>query len=60
MRSSIARERGHKANTEDANSGVGIEKTMAKLEHVEKVKSYAPGVMHCVLDIRIEALGVSG
>jgi tRNA wybutosine-synthesizing protein 2 len=55
----IARERGHKANAEDASSGVGIEKTMAKLEHVEKVKSYAPGVMHCVLDIHIKAVGVS-
>lgn len=26
---------------------------MVKLEHVEKVKTYAPGVMHCVLDIYI-------
>jgi tRNA wybutosine-synthesizing protein 2 len=25
----------------------------AKLEHIEKVKSYAPGVIHCVLDIYI-------
>ncbi|KAF2083297.1 hypothetical protein K490DRAFT_22714, partial [Saccharata proteae CBS 121410] len=25
----------------------------AKLEHVERVKTYAPGVMHCVLDIHI-------
>jgi tRNA wybutosine-synthesizing protein 2 len=28
-----------------------ITKRQAKLEHIEKVKSYAPGVMHCVLDI---------
>jgi tRNA wybutosine-synthesizing protein 2 len=26
---------------------------MAELEHVEKVKTYAPGVMHCVLDIHL-------
>lgn len=25
----------------------------AVLEHVERVKTYAPGVMHCVLDVRI-------
>ena len=25
-------------------------------EHVESVKSYAPGVMHCVLDIAITPL----
>jgi tRNA wybutosine-synthesizing protein 2 len=25
----------------------------ARLEHVEKVKTYAPGVMHCVLDIHV-------
>lgn len=56
----IARERGHRTNTEDAGSRVGIEKMMAKLEHVEKVKSYAPGVIHCVLDIHIKALGVRG
>lgn len=24
-----------------------------QLEHIEKVKTYAPGVMHCVLDIRV-------
>lgn len=29
------------------------EKGGVKLEHVERVKTYAPGVMHCVLDIRI-------
>ncbi|KAF2428346.1 hypothetical protein EJ08DRAFT_592309 [Tothia fuscella] len=29
------------------------ERRTASLEHVERVKTYAPGIMHCVLDIRI-------
>jgi tRNA wybutosine-synthesizing protein 2 len=28
-----------------------------QLEHVEKVKTYAPGVMHCVLDIHVQPSG---
>ena len=27
-------------------------------EHVERVKSYAPGVMHCVFDIRISPMSI--
>ena len=32
-------------------------KAKVECEHVELVKSYAPGVMHCVLDIAITPLG---
>ena len=55
----VERERGHNANSEEPSSRPKIEKMVAKLEHVEKVKSYAPGVLHCVLDIHIKAPGVN-
>jgi len=29
------------------------EKILAECRHVERVKTYAPGVMHCVFDIEI-------
>jgi tRNA wybutosine-synthesizing protein 2 len=32
----------------------------AVMEHVERVKTYAPGVMHCVLDVRVEPCVVKG
>lgn len=31
-------------------------KSIALLEHVEKVKTFAPGVMHCVLDIHVTSI----
>jgi tRNA wybutosine-synthesizing protein 2 len=33
--------------------GIGRNGRTAVLEHIEKIKTYAPGVMHCVLDIYI-------
>jgi tRNA wybutosine-synthesizing protein 2 len=33
----------------------GADRRTATLEHVEQVKTYAPGVMHCVLDIYISS-----
>ena len=29
---------------------------MVKVEHINRLKSYAPGVMHCVIDIAVEVL----
>lgn len=55
----IARGGDYKTNTKDPCSGAGTERMTAKLEHVEKVKSYAPGTIHCVLDIHIKSLGGS-
>ncbi|OJD40606.1 trna wybutosine-synthesizing protein 2 [Diplodia corticola] len=38
--------------------GDGLEgDDVVKLEHVERVKTYAPGVLHCVLDIWISPTG---
>ncbi|KAI9772180.1 MAG: hypothetical protein M1835_006285 [Candelina submexicana] len=31
-----------------------LPENLVECEHIERVKSYAPGVMHCVLDIKIE------
>ncbi|KAH7007870.1 S-adenosyl-L-methionine-dependent methyltransferase [Macrophomina phaseolina] len=39
--------------------GDGEGEDAVRLEHVEKVKTYAPGVLHCVLDIWISPTGSS-
>ena len=33
----------------------GVMKRLVSCEHLERVKSYAPGVIHCVLDIAINS-----
>ena len=40
---------------EDMSEAGQISVGKVTLEHVERVKTYAPGVMHCVLDIAISA-----
>ena len=35
-------------------------KRRAKREHVERVKMYAPGVVHCVFDIHVNGTGTQG
>lgn len=37
----------------DAEAGGRGRKSIALLEHVERVKTFAPGVMHCVLDVHV-------
>ncbi|RDI80616.1 hypothetical protein Vi05172_g9280 [Venturia inaequalis] len=37
----------------EAHVGEKGRKSIAILEHVERVKTFAPGVMHCVLDIHV-------
>jgi tRNA wybutosine-synthesizing protein 2 len=34
----------------------GVQQRVARLDHVVRVKSYAPGVIHCVLDIYIDSI----
>lgn len=42
---------------EDVLGEDGTVKDAVKLEHVERVKTYAPGVLHCVLDIWVSPTG---
>lgn len=37
---------------------IPVEHTVAECRHVEEVKTYAPGVMHCVFDIELLSPGI--
>ena len=42
---------------EDEKDGIGLgfggRRVEMEVEHVDRVKMYAPGVVHCVFDVRI-------
>ncbi|MCJ1327059.1 hypothetical protein MMC10_003725 [Thelotrema lepadinum] len=44
--------------TKLAEEKYGVDKVKVKCEHIERVKSYAPGVIHCVFDIYVRPPGL--
>ncbi|PWY84909.1 hypothetical protein BO70DRAFT_428496 [Aspergillus heteromorphus CBS 117.55] len=57
----MGRLRAEVLGVEEKGTGEEAEVKVAECRHVEQVKTYAPGVMHCVFDVRLAPRGeVSG